>query len=140
MRRRNGSRAIGRRCLSDVGVAAATRWASIAILIVAGCSPTPSQTPIPSTGTAFDFPIECGPIQAGALCDEAVAVAVTAKLNSPPVAEITIRRPRPDDACTSRLPQCGPDAVIVTIRSGDTLQEVALVPTGSGWQRLDLMR
>ena len=123
-----------------MGNTAVKHWASIAILIVAGCAPTPSQTPITSTGTAFDFPIECGPIQDEALCDEAVTVAVTAKLNPPPVVDMTIRRPRADDACTRRLPQCGPDAVIVTIQSGDTLQEVALVPTGSGWRRLDLMR
>jgi hypothetical protein len=31
-------------------------------------------------------------------------------------------------------------SVIVTIQSGDTLQDIVLVPSGEGWLQLDLIR
>ena len=81
-----------------------------------------------------DFPVDCGPIQDVALCQKAVEVAATAKLNPPPIADVSIRRPRPDDECAKRvLHPCGPSAVIVVIQSGDTLQDVPLVRTADGW-------
>lgn len=47
---------------------------------------------------------------------------------------------RAGDACITAFHPCGPDAVIVVIQRGDTLQDVALVPTTEGWVRLDLVR
>jgi hypothetical protein len=87
-----------------------------------------------------DVAIDCGPVADANLCRNAVAVAATAKLNPPPIVKATLRRPRPDDACTTAFHACGPESVIVTIQSGDTLQEVPLVPTATGWVRLDLVR
>jgi len=104
--------------------------AAVAILALAGCSPSLS----------VDFRVDCGPIPDAVLCREAVDVAATAKLNPPPIVRASIRRPRADDPCATALHPCGPEAVIVTMQSGDTLQDVALVPSGDGWMRHDLIR
>lgn len=88
----------------------------------------------------FAFPVDCGPIQDAALCREAVEVAATAKLDPPPIIEVTLRRPRPDDECTTAFHPCRPDAIIVVIQSGGTLQDVPLVRMADGWVRLDLVR
>jgi hypothetical protein len=114
--------------------------AAIAVLLLSGCTVTPDPTVAPGAGRAFDFPIECGPIHELALCHQAVEVASTAKLNPPPIAAATVRRPRADDACITAFHPCGLGAVIVVIQSGDTLQEIALVPGADGWIRLDLIR
>ena len=87
------------------------------------------------------FPVDCGPIQDAALCQKAVEVASTAKLNPPPIVAASIRLPVPDDACAKAMyHECGPGSVIVVIQSGDTLQDVALVRENDGWDRLDLRR
>ena len=110
--------------------------ALVGVLNLTGCGPTePARA---SLGT--DLAIECGPIADAALCRDAVAVAATAQLNPPPIVRATLRRPRPDDACTTAFHACGPTSVIVTIQSGDTLQEIPLVPTATGWVRLELVR
>lgn len=114
--------------------------AVIAVIGLAGCATTPFPSVAPTAPLALDFPIECGPIQDVALCQEAIDVASTAKLNPPPIAAASIRRPRADDDCITAFHPCGPDAVIVVIQSGDTLQEIALVRLVDGWIRLDLVR
>ncbi len=102
------------------------------------CTPTPDPSRPPP---AFAFSVECGPIQDASLCRKAIEVASTAKLNPPPISEARIRRPREGDEClTAVFHDCGPDAVIVVIQSGDTLQDVALVRDGDGWARLDARR
>ena len=112
----------------------------IAAFAIWGCTTTPSPSVAPTTTSAFDFPVDCGPIQDAAFCDKAVMVAATAKLNPPPISGVSIRRPRPGDHCTTGLHPCGQTAVVVVIQSGDTLQDVALLPSTDGWIRLDLIR
>jgi hypothetical protein len=110
--------------------------ALVGLLNLAGCGLTePAKA---SLGP--DLVIDCGPVPDAALCRDAVAVAATAKLNPPPIVKATLRRPRADDACTTAFHACGPASVIVTIQSGDTLQEIPLVPTAGGWIRLDHVR
>lgn len=109
-------------------------------LALSACGTPPDPSVVPTTGVGLDFPIECGPIRDVALCQAAIAVALTAKLNPPPVVAATVRRPRADDDCVSAFHPCGPDAIVVTIQSGDTLQEIALVPSADGWLRFDLIR
>lgn len=123
------------------------KWlaAGLAAVCLVGCATSPSPSPNvsgePSRPLAFEFPVDCGPLGDGALCEQAVQVALTAKLNPPATAGVTIRRPRADDACATAFRECGPNGVIVTIQSGDTLQEVPLIPLlGGGWVRLDLVR
>jgi hypothetical protein len=113
---------------------------AMVVLVALSCTTTPSPSVAPSSPAAFDFPVECGPIEDAALCREAVEVAATAKLNPPPIAAVMIRRPRADDDCIQAFRECGPTSVVVTIQSGDTLQEIPLVPTADGWVRLDLIR
>jgi hypothetical protein len=110
----------------------------LSALGLVACAVAPSPTPMAST--ASDVAIECGPIADPALCRIAIEVAVTAKLNPPPMVAAHIRRPDPDDPCTKWFHECGPEAVIVVIQSGDTLQDVPLVRTTGGWVRLDLVR
>ena len=110
----------------------------LAILALAGCSVAP--TPAPAASLAADVSVECGPIADPALCRMAIEIAATAKINPPPIVEARIRRPDPDDACTEWLHACGPDAIIVVIQSGDTLQDVPLIRSADGWVRLDLVR
>ncbi len=112
----------------------------VAVLAISGCATTPNPSIIPDAPQPFDFTVDCGPIQDAALCHLAVEVAASAKLNPPPIAAATIRRPRADDDCRTAFHPCGPESVIVTIQSGDTLQEVPLIPTTDGWIRLDLIR
>lgn len=115
--------------------------AVVAALALSACATPPDPSVTPSQPVAFDFPVDCGPIVDAALCHKAVEVAATAKLNPPPIVEARIRRPRGDDDCTTAFHECGPEAVIVVIQSGDTLQEVPLIPLrGGGWVRLDLVR
>lgn len=84
--------------------------------------------------------VDCGPVLDLALCRSAVEVAITAQLNPPPIASAQVRRPRDGDDCLTWFHACGPQSVIVTLQSGDTIQDVPLVSTGSGWVRLDLVR
>ena len=62
----------------------------IAAFAIWGCTTTPSPSVAPMT-SVFDFPVDCGPIQDAALCDKAVMVAATARLNPPPIAGGWIR-------------------------------------------------
>lgn len=114
--------------------------AGIAVIVLSACAASPDTSFVPTPALGFNFPIQCGPIQNLILCRKAVEVASTAKLNPPPIAAVTIRRPRADDACATAFRECGPAAVIVTIQSGDTQQEVPLLPTNGGWVRLDQVR
>ena len=112
--------------------------AATAACAVFACTPTPDPSGPPP---AFGFSVECGPIQDVSLCRKAIEVASTAKLNPPPITAASIRRPRDGDECvTARFHVCGPEAVIVVIQSGDTLQDVALVRTADSWARLDIRR
>ena len=110
--------------------------AFVGLLSLTGCGLT--ETTRASLGA--EVAIDCGPVADTALCRDAVAVAATAQLNPPPIVKATLRRPRSDDACATAFHACGPASVIVTIQSGDTLQEVPLVRTDTGWVRLDLVR
>jgi 4'-phosphopantetheinyl transferase EntD len=112
----------------------------IAALVLAGCGgPSPSfRTRDP---TAINVPIDCGPIQDTASCQTAVAVAATENLNGQPVARATLRRPQAGDPCMANPKHpCGPSDVIVSIQSGDTLQDIAVVPTSSSWALFDAIR
>ena len=106
---------------------------AIAMLVLSGCAATPTPTAAVAPSLTVDFPVDCGPIQDAALCQKAIDVAATAKLNPPPIVNASIRRPRPDDECTTAFHPCGPEAVVVVIQSGDTLQSVPLVRTSDGW-------
>jgi hypothetical protein len=111
---------------------------SIAILmavLVAGCTDAP-----PTTSFEPGVTVDCGPITDRESCMSAAAVAATAKINPPPIAEIRMRRPRPDDDCITSLHPCDGEDLIVTIQSGDTIQDVALTQTTNGWIRIDLIR
>ena len=107
-------------------------------MALAACSGAPNLVSIAPVDP--NITVDCGPIADPALCRMAVAVSATAKINPPPIVEAHIRRPVPDDECTEWFHPCGPEAVIVVIQSGDTLQDVALLPTADGWVRLDLVR
>lgn len=107
-------------------------------IALAACSVAPS--PVPIASLAPDVSVECGPIADPALCQMAVEIAATAKINPPPIVAAQIRRPEPDDQCTEWVHACGSEAIIVVIQSGDTLQEVPLVRSADGWVRLDLVR
>lgn len=113
---------------------------AVAVFAMTGCGSSPTASVVSSPPAAFDFPVDCGPINDAARCAKAVEVAAAAKINPPPIADATIRRPRAGDDCLTALHPCGPDAVIVVIQSGDTLQDVALIPSGGGWVRFDLVR
>ena len=97
-----------------------------------GCAWT--SAPIPSL--APDVTVECGPIADRPLCRKAAELAATAKINPPPIVDVRIRRPDPDDPCAEWNPPCGAAAVIVQIQSGDTIQEVPLVLSGGSWALL----
>jgi len=107
-------------------------------MALAACSGAPN--PVPVAPLDRDVAVDCGPVVDPTLCQLAVAVAATAKVNPPPIVEAHIRRPDPDDECTEWFHPCGPEAVMVVIQSGDTLQDVPLLPTADGWVRLDLVR
>ncbi len=109
--------------------------AFVGLLSLTGCGLTETRASL-----GAEVAIDCGPVADAALCRDAVAVAATAQLNPPPIVKATLRRPRSDDACATAFHACGPASVIVTIQSGDTLQEVPLVRTDTGWVRLDLVR
>jgi len=117
-------------------VATVLRLILVAVL-VSGCSltPSPALPTIPAGAT-----IDCGPVVDQALCQNAVAVAMTAQLNPPPIEKAWLRRPRLDDDCVTAVRPCDAGSIIVTLQSGDTLQEVPLIPTTGGWVRLDLVR
>jgi hypothetical protein len=115
-------------------------FAALAVFTMSGCGNIPMPSVVSSPPAVFEFPIDCGPIADEASCARAVEVAATAKLNPPPIVEATIRRPRVGDDCLTAFRPCGPDAVIVVIQSGDTLQAVALIPSGGGWVRFDVLR
>lgn len=119
-----------------MGIRAGIIVGLLAVLVLAGCSVVP--TAIPSIAPTVS--ISCGPVVDEALCHKAVEVAATAKINPPPITAAWIRRPRADDGCTLALQPCGSEAVIVVIQSGDTLQDIPLVPSADGWIRLDLIR
>jgi hypothetical protein len=112
--------------------------APLMAIALAACSVAPSDVPVAPLDP--DVAVDCGPVADPTLCRLAVAVAATAKVNPPPIVAAQIRRPVPDDSCTEWLHACGPDAVIVVIQSGDTLQEIPLVRSADGWVRLDLVR
>ena len=122
----------------------ALRLLTVGVLAVFGlsaCATSPTPIIVPTSPIGFEFPVDCGPIQDATLCRNAVEVAATAKLNPPPIAKVSIRRPRADDDCTKAFHECGPEAIIVVIQSGDTLQDVPLIRlSGGGWVRLDLVR
>jgi hypothetical protein len=101
-----------------------------------GPTPTSDRTPSPAPGISID----CGPFVDHDLCLQAVDVATRAKINPPPVAGATLRRPRPDDECITWFHPCGPEALIVDLRSGDTILAVPLVRSTGGWARLDSVR
>ena len=108
----------------------------LAALALAGCSVLP-----PTVSFAPGVLIDCGPIVDRDSCVSAASVAATAKINPPPITAIRIRRPSAGDACLRSFPHaCDAEDVIVSIQSGDTIQEVALTQTTNGWIRLDLIR
>ena len=110
---------------------------TIGAIILAGCGLTRSS-PLPTIPSGAT--IDCGALVDEALCRTAVQVAITAQLNPPPIARASIRRPAVDDDCLTLPHPCDASSVIVTLQSGDTLQEVALMRSGAGWVRLDLVR
>ena len=85
---------------------------------------------------APDVTLECGPIADRALCVRAAELAATAKVNPPPIVTMRVRRATSEDDCAHWSPPCGVDAVIVGIQSGDTIQEVPLVPRAGNWVML----
>lgn len=87
-----------------------------------------------------DITIECGPVADRELCEKAVAAALAAQLNPPPAVAVQIRLPRADDDCRTWFHPCDGGTIIAVIQSGDTLQEVPLIPTMGGWARLDTVR
>jgi hypothetical protein len=106
--------------------------ALVAVFSLVACS----ATGIPIASLAPDVTVECGPIADRALCLKAAELAATAKINPPPIVDVRVRRPDPDDPCAEWIQPCGPDAIIVQIQSGDTIQEVPLVPSSGGWALL----
>ena len=106
-------------------------------VVVTGCSVAPTASATASVDSGVS--INCGPIADRRLCEKAVAVAATAKINPPPMVAATLRRPDPSDECTTWFHACGPEA-LVAIQSGDTIQNVPLLRTADGWVRLDLVR
>lgn len=111
----------------------------LCLLALAACD-TLRSTAAPAT-IPTGASIDCGPIVDQALCQAAVAVAITAQLNPPPIAAASLRRPRAGDDCLARLLQpCDASSIIVVLQSGDTIQDVALIRSGTGWVRLDLVR
>lgn len=106
------------------------------VVVVGGCSflgsPSAALPTIPA-----DAQIDCGALLDQALCRVAVQVAITAQLNPPPIAKATVRRPAVNDDCFAVPHPCSATSVIVTLQSGDTIQEVALIPTTDGWALLD---
>jgi hypothetical protein len=110
-------------------------------LLAAACGANPAASVVRSLTSVFDSPVDCGPITNLEICHVAVEVAATAKTNPLPIGKVSIRSPTSADACATGFHACGPSDVIVTIESGDTLQDIPLVPTaGGGWVRLDLVR
>ena len=111
-----------RKALVDTVLAIATA------ICVLGCS---SRASVPA-----DVPIDCGPVLDQALCRTAAEVAAVAKINPPPIARVRLRASDPSDDCADWPQPCGPDAVIVEIQSGDTIQEVPVVRSVDGWAQL----
>jgi hypothetical protein len=110
--------------------------AALAVALLAGCSTAPTVAPI-GPGMVID----CGPVQDAQLCRLAVDAALTRQLNPPPASEVHLRLARPDDECAGRVAHpCGPETVVATIYSGDTLQDVPLARTADGWIPFDLVR
>ena len=108
----------------------------VAAIAIAGCSTAPVVEPVPPGVT-----VECGPVREASLCQQAVAVALAAKINPPPAVAVRIRLPAADDECQEWLPPCGDGTVVAEIQSGDTIQTVPLFRLDSGgWTRLELMR
>jgi hypothetical protein len=108
--------------------------ALVAGIVLSGCSTLMPPTSAPISSLPPEVPIVCGPITDLALCHRAAELAAMAKLNPPPVASVRIRQPDPeDDACAEWANPCGAGTVIVDIQSGDTIQAIPLVLTGSGW-------
>lgn len=106
----------------------------VAMAIAACALPLPAA---PRHALDPAVPIECGPVTERDLCVIAAEVAAAARANSPPVADVTMRLPRPDDDCVGWQPPCGVGTLIVVIQSGDTLQEIPLVRAGDGWAPLN---
>ena len=93
-----------------------------------------SDVQLPAAGLPQEVTIDCGPIADRALCRTAAEFAASVRLNPPPVVDVRIRLPIPGrDSCTGWANPCGERSVIVTIQSGDTLQDIALVLTGGEW-------
>jgi hypothetical protein len=113
--------------------------------IPSGCpslgTPTPTPTADPRASPVSGVSIDCGPIVDRSLCLRAIDVALTAKVNPPPLVAARLRRPDAGDDCATGFHPCGPTDVIVELQSGDVIEEVPLVPTmGGGWARLDQVR
>jgi hypothetical protein len=110
--------------------------ALVVLLALGGCTAEPKPVVTLEPGV----PVDCGPLVDPADCVRAATVAATAKLNPPPVSAVRIRRPVAGDDCLTQFHPCDADDVIVSIQSGDTLQDVLLARTTNGWLRLDLIR
>ena len=110
--------------------------------IPSGCSSlgTPTPTTDPGASPASEVSIDCGPIVDRPLCLAAVDIALTAKVNPPPLVSARLRRPDAGDDCRTGFHACGPTAVIVELQSGDVIEAVPLIPTAGGWVRLDEVR
>jgi hypothetical protein len=97
-----------------------------------------SDVQLPAAGLPPEVTIECGPIADRALCLSAAEFAASVRLNPPPVVDVGIRLPIPGrDSCTAWATPCGELSVIVTIQSGDTLQDIPIVLTGGEWVVLE---
>jgi hypothetical protein len=84
--------------------------------------------------------IECGALLDEGLCRMAVQVAITVQRNPPPIVDARVRRPAVGDDCLTQPHPCDASSIIVTLQSGDTLQDVPLARTATGWVPLELVR
>ena len=97
-------------------------------LLACGATGAPSLAP--------DVTVECGLITDRSVCLKAAELAATVRINPPPLVDVRVRRPMGDDACAEWPVACGGNAVIVQLQSGDTIQEVPLIPSAGGWALL----
>lgn len=101
-------------------------------LVASACTGIGARIPSLEPGVT----VECGPVADRALCVRAVELAATVKINPPPLVDARLRRPDSTDPCAVWPQPCGPDAVIVEIQSGDTVQLIPVVPSAGGWSVL----
>lgn len=96
-----------------------------------------SDVRLPAAALPPEVTIECGPIADRALCRAAAELAASVRSNPPPVVVVRMRLPiRGEDPCTAWANPCRDRSVIVTIQSGDTLQDIPLRLTGTDWSVL----